>query len=209
VTGADGLGSHARKRRGAGEDVSGSVKKRAGERVCTCVRGCAARREFVNTQACVGTGLPTGPAAAARATAASTWKSRSVLRQGGTRCTWRPRKVAPLARSRGPRVGTAQPSPCTGALGHAVVARQCVAQREKEPGGQGGRAGDARAGSTVAAPTRRASQPGSKAGITQHDGAEADKVTISSTRRPGFTEGRRDLSSPRWPRADTQASKKR
>jgi hypothetical protein len=79
VTGADGVGSHARKRSGAGEDVSGSVKKRTGERVCTCARGCAARRGFVNAQAYVGVGLPTGPAVAARATAASIGKSRSVL----------------------------------------------------------------------------------------------------------------------------------
>jgi hypothetical protein len=64
---------------------------------------------------------------------------------------------------------------------------------------------------TVAAPARKLSQPGSMAGITQRkrSSAAADMATLASARRSGFTEGRRDLSSPQWPRADAQASVKR
>jgi hypothetical protein len=77
VASADGLGSRARTRSGAGQDASGSVKKRVGGCACACARGCAARRGFVNARACVGVGLPASPAAATRATAASTGEPRS------------------------------------------------------------------------------------------------------------------------------------
>jgi hypothetical protein len=58
---------------------------------------------------------------------------------------------------------------------------------------------------------KKASKPGSMVGITQHKrgGAAADKVILLSARGPGFTEGWRDHSSPRWPRAEAQASVKR
>jgi hypothetical protein len=56
---------------------SGSVKKCAGGCACTCARGCAARREFVNARACVGVVLPAGSVAATRAAAASTGKPRA------------------------------------------------------------------------------------------------------------------------------------
>jgi hypothetical protein len=58
---------------------------------------------------------------------------------------------------------------------------------------------------------KKASHSGSMAGITQRKrgGAAADKVTLLSARGLGFTEGRRDLSSPRWPRAEAQALVKR
>jgi hypothetical protein len=54
------------------------------------------------------------------------------------------------------------------------------------------------------------SQPGSMAGITSGvRGAVAVKVTLLPTRWPGQLEGSRGLSSPRWPRAEGQASVKR
>jgi hypothetical protein len=54
---------------------------------------------------------------------------------------------------------------------------------------------------------KRTSQPGTKAGINQRKrgGAATVKVALLSTRWSGFTEGRRGLSSPRWPQAERQA----
>jgi hypothetical protein len=63
-------------------------------------------------------------------------------------------------------------------------------------------------GTTAAAPARK--RPNLARRPSSHSaGAAAGKVTLLSARRPGFTEGRRDLSSPRWPRAEGQASVKR
>jgi hypothetical protein len=66
--------------------------------------------------------------------------------------------------------------------------------------------GVARAAGTATTPARGASQPGLKAGITQRKcGGVLDTTFLPLARWSGFTEGRSELLSPEWPRAEAQA----
>jgi hypothetical protein len=78
---------------------------------------------------------------------------------------------------------------------------------------KGGRAGDARVEMTTATPARRALQPGSMASITQRKRCDGHGYhalgSMAGLHRGKEGPLRRDLSSPRWPWAEAQASVKR